>query len=139
AGSTDAGASPILYYRVSLFLNGKDTDYHADSATSPITVSGLPNGVAFTAKVKARNSSGFGASSKPTPAFVPSAEGSSSPEPTIGTTTSTTASITTSDTTNTTTNDTTSTTTGETTATATATSSTTTTASAARVPGDVLD
>src|SRR5437868_601373 len=65
-GSTSAGSSPIIYYRVSIFLKGKDTEYHADG-TSPITVRGLANGVAYTAKVKARNSSGFGSSSKPTP------------------------------------------------------------------------
>jgi hypothetical protein len=86
-------------------------------------VRGLGNGVAYTAKVKARNSSGFGTSSKPTAAFVPSA-GSSSGDPTPTTTTSTTTSATESS--------------SSTTSTST-TSTTTTRPPAARVPGDVLD
>lgn len=84
--SASQGASPILYYRVSVFLNGHDTDYRADGTTSPITVTGLPNGVPFTAKVKARNAGGFGKSSKPTPAFVPTVDGSSTPQPAATTT-----------------------------------------------------
>src|SRR4051812_5525942 len=63
-GASSAGASQIRYYRVSIFLQGEDTEFHADGTTSPITVRGLTNGVAYTAKVKARNSSGFGTSSK---------------------------------------------------------------------------
>jgi alginate lyase/fibronectin type III domain protein len=126
AGSTDAGSSPILYYRVSLFLNGRDTEYHADGPTSPITVHGLPNGVAFTAKVKARNSSGFGTSSKPTPAFVSSAADSSPPDPTTSTTTTAVTETSSSST--------------RTSTTLTTSSSTITTSrSSARVPGDVLD
>jgi Alginate lyase/Fibronectin type III domain len=89
--SSSAGTSSILYYRVSIFENGKDTAYHADGTTSPITVKGLTNGVAYTAKVKARNGSGFGSSSTRTPPFVPGADGSDTPGPT--TTTSTTATI----------------------------------------------
>jgi hypothetical protein len=69
--SGSAGGSPIVSYRVSVFLDGQDTEFHADGTTSPITVRGLRNGVRYIAKVKARNRSGFGRSSKPTPAFVP--------------------------------------------------------------------
>jgi Alginate lyase/Fibronectin type III domain len=119
-GSSSAGGSPILYYRVSVFVNGQDTELRADGAASPITVHGLTNGVTYTAKVKARNSSGFGTSSKPTPSLVPADDESSDP----GTTTSTTS---TTSATSSTTSDTSST------------SSTTTSPPAARAPGDVLD
>src|SRR5204863_4603013 len=75
---------------------------------------GLTKGGTYTAKVKARNSSGFGTSSKPTPSFVPADDEPSDP----GTTTSTTSS---------------------TTSTSSTTATTTTSPPAARVPGDVLD
>jgi hypothetical protein len=119
-GSNSAGGSPILYYRVSVFVYGQDTELRADGAASPITVHGLTNGVTYTAKVKARNSSGFGTSSEPTPSFVPAEDESSDP----GTTTSTTSA------TSSMTSDTSSTS---------SVSSTTTSPPGARAPGDVLD
>jgi hypothetical protein len=78
-GSSSAGGSPIQHYRVSIFVDGQDTELRADGTTSPITVHGLRNGTTYTAKVKARNSSGFGTSSKPTPPFVPSGAAKSGP------------------------------------------------------------
>jgi hypothetical protein len=70
-GSASAGSSPILYYRVSIVEKGTGTGRYVDGTGSPITIGGLTNGVEYTVKVKARNSSGFGSSSKPVPAFVP--------------------------------------------------------------------
>src|SRR3954452_1526811 len=93
-GSSSAGGAPVLYYRVSVFMNGQDTELRADGAASPITVHGLTNGVTYTAKVKARNSSGFGTSSKPTPSFVPADDESSDPGTTTSTTSSTSSSTT---------------------------------------------
>jgi hypothetical protein len=95
-GSSSAGGSPIRYYRVSIFVDGQDTELRTDGTTSPITVYGLANGATYTAKVKARNSSGFGTSSKPTPPFVPAGDGTHDRATTTGTTTGTAAGTTTS-------------------------------------------
>src|SRR4051812_34621145 len=119
-GSSSAGASPIRHYRVSIFLEGQDTEFHTDGTTSPITVRGLTNGVSYTAKVKARNGSGFGTSSKPTPALVPRGKAAATSP---GTITSTTTSASTAPSTRTTP----------------PARTRTTSASSVRVPGDVLD
>lgn len=71
-GSASAGSTPILYYRVSVTEKGTGAGRYVDGAGGPITVGGLTNGVEYTVKVKARNSNGFGSSSRPIPAFVPS-------------------------------------------------------------------
>src|SRR3954465_14204776 len=119
-GSSSAGASPIRHYRVSIFHEGQDTEFHTDGTTSPITVRGLTNGVSYTAKVKARNSSGFGASAKPTPAFVSRGKAAATSP---GNITSTTTSASTAPSTRTTP----------------PARTRTTSASSVRVPGDVLD
>jgi hypothetical protein len=117
-GSRSSGSSPIQYYRVSIFRDGQDTEFHADGTTSPITVPDLTNGVRYTAKVKARGGGGFGTSSKPTPGFVP---GPTTPPTTRPATRPATAAATSR------------------TSSTTATTTTTRPRTPARVPGDVLD
>jgi hypothetical protein len=117
-GSRSAGSSRILYYRVSIFRDGQDTEFHADGTTSPITVRGLTDGVNYTAKVKARGGSGFGTSSKPTPAFVPGLTTRPATRPATSAAATTATSAATS---------------------RTPTATTTRPLAAVRVPGDVLD
>lgn len=77
---TNDGGSAITGYRVEV----DPTDYYAEGASSPLTVTGLTNGIQYTARIRATNSYGDGpwsAQSAPyTPIGVPGA-------PTIGTAT----------------------------------------------------
>jgi titin len=67
--ANNGGSLPITSYDAICFDGA--TEYTGTSSTSPITVSGLTNGVSYTCSVTAASAAGTSEASAPTPPFTP--------------------------------------------------------------------